>query len=123
MALRSGWRPPLKQTGAVLDQMDGVVELMNHSIQTKLNSDYSYNYKKDLVSLGKFFEKFLKDGGKQDLKLKDLTKGLMVEFINSRPVSSRTKRNYKAHISAVLNGYFGANGATHFGVNVPVISV
>jgi hypothetical protein len=65
--------------------MDGVIELMNHSIQSKLNSDYSFHYKKDLVSLGKFFEKFLTDGGKKDLKLKDLTKGLMVEFINSRP--------------------------------------
>ena len=85
LALRSGWRPPIKQKGPVLDQMDGVIELMNHSIQTKLNSDYSYNYKKDLVSLGRFFEKFLTDGGKKDLKLKDLTKGLIVEFINSRP--------------------------------------
>lgn len=106
LALRSGWRPPTKHKGPVLDQMDGVIELMNHSIQTKLNSDYSYNYKKDLVSLGKFFEKFLRDGGKKDLKLKDLTKGLVVEFINSRPVSSRTKRNYKAHLSAVLKPHF-----------------
>lgn len=35
LALRSGWRPQIKQKGPVLDQMDGVIELI-HSNQAKL---------------------------------------------------------------------------------------
>ena len=106
LALRSGWRPPIKHSSPVIDQMDGVIEVLNHSIQVKLNSDYSYNYKKDLVSIGKMFEKFLRMGGKEDLKLNQLTKGLIMEFLNSRPNSSRTKRNHKAHLSAVLKPHY-----------------
>ena len=95
LALRSGWRPPIKNQCPLPDLMDGVIELMNHSIQAKLNADYSYNYKQDLVCLRRFFERFLKDCGKKDLKLKELTKGLVMEFLNSRLVTSRTKRTLK----------------------------
>lgn len=75
LALRSGWRPPIKHSSPVIDQMDGVIEVLNHSIQVKLNSDYSYNYKKDLVSIGKMFEKFLRMGGKKTLNSINLPRG------------------------------------------------
>jgi integrase len=102
LALRNGWRPILKAPVEPLQKSMIVIAFMRQELALRLGADYSRHYKKDLTYVVDKFEDFLKGRGLQNLRLDELTTPVIRDFLDLRPISNRSKRNFKAYLSTLF---------------------
>lgn len=102
LALRSGWRPALKTQLEPLQKPIIVIAFMQQELAQRLKSEYSSHYKKDLTYVVNKFEEFLRGRGLKNLRLDELSTPIIRDFLNSRPISNRSKRNFKAYLSTLF---------------------
>jgi len=102
LALRKGWRPVIKAPVEPLHKPMLVIAFMQQELAQRLNADYSRHYKKDLAYVVVKFEEFLQRRGLKNLRLEELTTPIIRDFLDSRPISNRSKRNFKAYLSTLF---------------------
>ena len=102
LALRNGWRPVSKALSQPVHKPMIVIAFMQQELAQRLEADYSRHYKKDLAYVVKKFEEFLLGRGLKNLRLDELTTTVVRDFLDSRPISNRSKRNFKAYLSTLF---------------------
>ncbi len=102
LAIRQGWapEPPAKEEKPKREK--SVIAILQTSVEQKLASDYSRHYKKDIVYISKQFESYLVEKNLVELTIDGLTSNVIRDYLDSRTVSARAKRNIKAYLATAF---------------------
>jgi len=110
VALRKGWLPDDLRQKAVRRRPSTLLELLDKEVNQRLLGDYSRSYKMDLRSVVRQFKNFLTSSNLTQLPLRGLTTSLLRDFLDSRQVGPRSKRNMKAYLSSIYRPHLDEAG-------------
>ena len=102
LAIRQGWAPEPPSKEVKPKREKNVIVILRASVKHKLSSDYSRHYKNDIVYITKQFEEYLIQKNYTELNIENLTTTVIRDYLDSRTVSARSKRNIKAYLSTVF---------------------
>lgn len=102
LAIRQGWVPKPQTFAERPKRENNAINILRASIKQKLSSDYSRHYKKDIVYIAKQFEEYLTKQRLTDLTLDQLSTAIIRDYLDSRTVSTRAKRNQKAYLATLF---------------------
>lgn len=101
LAIAQGWNP--SKTIPLNTHSDPtILEAIRKQLASKLNYQYSQPYLRDLSAIAKDFSKYIIGIGLERAPLSQLTSIIIRDYLEQRKVSNRSKRNYKAALSALL---------------------
>lgn len=108
VALRNGWLPTTEPTDVPCNY-PFVMSFIRQELQRRLKANYSGHYKRDISGVVSRFELYLLARGLSDLRLDELSPSVIRGFLDSRQISNRSKRNFKAYLSTLFKGILEEN--------------